>query len=261
MSYQTRKLVDTAAKAVVAALNATRKSPGYCTDTATGTMTLISGTSNVSGATGVHANAFVDIMVTTASGTTGVGYKVSSQSEGAFTVTSFQTSNATQTADTSSLTWRSRSPLFHAATSPLSTNTTDEWNPTSTALTVTAASATNLVTSITLANNIRQVLIQHTPDAEAHLVADTFASASTLATTIASDLQSASNLANAAKTILNAHLTQSGVHVLNDSLNANSTTAATDQTTTDNLLNALKTNINAHVGSAPTGSSIKLIGP
>ncbi len=261
MSFQTRKILDSAIGAAVAALNATRKSPGYCTDTATGTMTLISGTSSVASATGVHGNAFVDVMVTTASGTTGVGYKVSSQSEGAFTVTSFGTTNATATGDTSTLTWRSRSPLFHAANSPLSTNNSDPWAPTTTNLTVTAASATNLATSITLANNIRQVLVQHTPDAEAHLVADTFGSASTLATTVATDLLSVSNLANAAKTILNAHFLQTGVHVTNDTLNTNATAAATDQTSADTLLNALKTNINAHVGSAPTGSSVKLIGP
>lgn len=118
----------------------------------------------------------------------------------------------------------------------------------STLLTVTAANASNLGTSLTLGNELRGVFSFHCKDDSSHLVKDTvndidgYAQATTLLT-----LQT---LLNAMKVKYNAHLSQSGVHVNNDP-NTVGTADATDQSSANTLANALKAALNIHLGSGP----------
>lgn len=135
------------------------------------------------------------------------------------------------------------------------TNSSDYRNPSVTNLLVTAANATDLPTSLTLANQLQAYLNVHWQDAYAHKTAvspkDTTAKAIDLATGI--------TLANALKAAINVHLTASNVHWTNDGTNTVATTNASDQTSLNALLNALKTAYNAHVISAPTGSMIQIV--
>lgn len=142
-----------------------------------------------------------------------------------------------------------------------------DWRfPGGTALTVSAANATDLVTSLTLAENIRGVLFYHMKDGSAHntkdgyntafhdgYVSDGYSSLKNL-----TDLQ---KFLNATKVNFNAHLTQTvggAVHRKNDTVNSVSTADATDQTSANNLANALKTAINAHMASGPSFGRIRL---
>lgn len=131
----------------------------------------------------------------------------------------------------------------------------DYTNPTQTRLTVTAAAATDLATSVALANNIRTVLNTHFPDLIAH---DTVATA-LLATPVATDLATGITLGNAEKAAYNTHLTLSGAHYTNDSTNATAATNASDQSSLNTLLNEMKADINAHMASAPAGSIVNVV--
>lgn len=136
-------------------------------------------------------------------------------------------------------------------------------NPISKSLQVTAASATTLPTVLLSALNIQAVLHMHFADAEAHLKADSvnvgldgYAIDNTSATT----QQSSANLMlNAAKVVLNAHLTQSGVHRKSDTANSVATTDASNLATSETLANALKSAINAHIVSGPTVGRVHLL--
>src|SRR5688572_5980890 len=75
-------------------------------------------------------------------------------------------------------------------------------------LQVTAAAATNEATSVTLANDIKEVLNRHYADAVAH---DTAVSAA-LTTADATNAATAITLANAIKASLNTHNTEADVH-------------------------------------------------
>jgi hypothetical protein len=123
-------------------------------------------------------------------------------------------------------------------------------------LSVTAATAADLPTSIALANQLTSYFNVHAADALAHKAADT---ANAIATPAAADLPTSIALANAIKAKFNAHLVQSGVHCTNDATNTNATAAATDLPTTIALLNAMKGNFNAHFVSCPAGQCIKVV--
>lgn len=134
--------------------------------------------------------------------------------------------------------------------------------PTSSNLQVTAATATNLATTLTMALNMQGVLKVHFADDVAHLIADTvnvaldgYSIDNTNATT---QLSSVILMLNAAKVVFNAHLTQSGVHLNNDGTNTVATTNASDLATSITLVNAMKTKVNAHIVSGPTVGRIKL---
>lgn len=146
------------------------------------------------------------------------------------------------------------STFFHADTTQ-TTNSSDYRNPTVTNLTITAANASDLPTSIVLANQLQLVLNIHWQDALAHKTAvsakDATAKASDLATSIA--------LANALKAAFNVHLTASNVHWTNDGTNTIATANATILSDLITLLNATKTAVNAHVISAPTGAMIQIV--
>lgn len=139
-----------------------------------------------------------------------------------------------------------------------STPAGDSLNPSSSVLQVTAANATNLATSITLANEIKGILSVHMADSSAHLEADEtnvnfdgYALASSEATVIA--------LANAMKVDHNAHCADTNVHVNADGTNTVSSSDATDQSSANTLLNELKGDLNAHIANAGLVQRLVLI--
>lgn len=136
--------------------------------------------------------------------------------------------------------------------------------PSSSNLQVSAATASNLATTTTLALNIQGVLHVHFADDSAHLIADTvnvaldgYAVDYTSGTT---QLNSVVAMLNAAKVVFNAHLSQSGVHLKTDDANSVATSDATDLSSAQTLANAMKTKINAHIISGPSVGRIKLLG-
>lgn len=134
-------------------------------------------------------------------------------------------------------------------------------------VTITAANASSLDTSLTLVNQIAQALYGqysgatqpypgHLLDTLAHVAADT---ANVRAAPKATDLTTAITLANEIKVDLNAHLTQSGVHLNPDATNTISSTNASDQGTLNTLLNEIKVDLNLHMADAVTGASLRAI--
>lgn len=244
-----------ASGALAKALNATRRGKQVAVAKASGSTTLVAGTKTVS-VSGATAASFVKFMVVTPGGTMGKHYKVAC-SAGQFIVTAVDTDGTTVATDTSTLSYVVETPLYHGdATGADYTGSPDA--PSSTALTVTAATASSLNTSITLANNIRQVLNQHFADDVAHNAAD---STNPVSTAVATNLATVETLLNDCKAAFNAHLTQSGVHITDDAINTVATADASDQSSANALANALKTAINAHLASAPTGHSVAAYGP
>lgn len=75
--------------------------------------------------------------------------------------------------------------------------------------------------------------------------------------------QTATNtFVNAIKSYFNAHLTQSGVHVTNDTTNTIGTADATNLATCEALVNVMRTKVNAHVAHAnPNYPQIRVIAP
>lgn len=135
--------------------------------------------------------------------------------------------------------------------------------------TVTAAVASDLATSLTLVNELADVFYGpasttsspfpgHALDALAHVAADSTNGALTAARP-ATSLATAITLANEIKADYNAHLTQSGVHLNNDSTNTISSSNASDQSSLNTLLNELRTNMAAHIASAVAGYSLRII--
>lgn len=130
--------------------------------------------------------------------------------------------------------------------------------------TVQNANASSLATSLTLVNELLAVYQNgvagypgHVNDTLAHGTADT--TNVTLLTDPATDLDSAIDLANDLKAKYNAHRSQSGVHLNNDSGHAISSSDASDQNSLNTLLNELKTDLNAHMADAVAGTSLRAI--
>lgn len=144
---------------------------------------------------------------------------------------------------------------FHATKTSKPAAVTDP--PTESALQVTAPNATNLATSIALANDLKHVWNAHCVDALAH---NTAVSPVTTAAD-ASDLATGQTLANDIKSKYGTHLAAAGVHFNNDATNTIAAADASDQGTLNTLLNELKTDLNAHINGALGGSSIQLVGP
>lgn len=145
--------------------------------------------------------------------------------------------------------------------------------PTTTALTVAAANATNLATGITLAEAVRSWMLVHLNDGGAstngyggaHKAADT-TNYALITYTASAKLTSSSSqgnlntLLNLLKSTANAHVSQSGVHFTNDGTNTVSASDATDLASSETLANALKTWCNAHGAFAPdTAQTVQLI--
>lgn len=155
---------------------------------------------------------------------------------------------------------------FHADIT--STTSGDQfYSPASASLQVTAATATDLPSAITLANQIGAILQIHWADgistnayaAGAHKIPDT---TNATAFITAADLATSITKANAIKAQFNAHLTQAGVHFTNDGTNTIGTANATVLADLLTLLNATKTAVNAHIIAAPSGSvMVNLVNP
>ena len=146
--------------------------------------------------------------------------------------------------------------FFHADIT--SDQTGDVRNPSAANATVSAANATDLATSLTLVNQLRQRWLQHRDDDLAHKIADALPA---LTAPAATDLTTAQTLANEIKADYTAHIGSTTYHYTADATNTIAAADATDQTTLNALLNELKTDFNAHIISAPAGQSVKLIGP
>ncbi len=135
--------------------------------------------------------------------------------------------------------------------------------PTSSNLQVSAATASNLATTLTLAKNVQGVMKVHFADDSAHLIADTvnvtFETLLIDNTSGATQLSSVILMLNREKLDFNAHLSQSGVHLKTDAHNTVSASDATDLGTSETLANALKTAVNSHILSGPTVGRIKLL--
>lgn len=126
-------------------------------------------------------------------------------------------------------------------------------------VTVTAANATDLATSLTLVKQMMAVYAFHIADTLAHKAADT---TNTVAATIVSvvDLASAITAANELKAAFNAHIASTTFHYNADATNTVAAANATDQTSLDTLANAIKTALNAHMASGPAAKSLRLVG-
>lgn len=244
-----------ASAALIGAHNDTRKGAAIAMSVIYGTITL-----NASGAATITNAAFtaltkVSLYLTATGGTAlSVNYKQTA-SAGSVTIQGVTSAGANATTDQSTFSYMAETPLYHG--DQTASAEAGDWSiAAQTLLQVTAATAVDLATSITMANQIRQVLNLMMADAVAHLVADT---TNPVATAIAVDLTSVEALLNAEKTAFNAHLAQAGVHITNDTTNTVATANATDLPSSEALANALKTAINAHLASAPQGESVTVI--
>ena len=157
---------------------------------------------------------------------------------------------------------------FHADQTSLTT--TDGYISASAAvLTVSAANAADLPTSLVLCANLVQVAKMMMADAVstnavsagAHKVPDATNLVTVNALATAVDLASAILVANGIKTAHNAHCSQAGVHYSNDGTNTIAASNATDLPSLITLLNASKTALNAHIAAAPTVPMINLVSP
>lgn len=118
------------------------------------------------------------------------------------------------------------------------------------------ADATDLPTALVLVNSLRTIVVAHlasTGFQGAHAVA----SGEAIAAPVATDLATAETLANELKADYNTHLTESGVHLNNDSTNAVSSADATDLGTLLTLVNEIKADSNAHVAAAMSASYVE----
>lgn len=122
-------------------------------------------------------------------------------------------------------------------------------------VTVTAADATDLATSLTLVNQLRAVFEFHKNDALALKALD----ATTMTAPAATDLASAITLANELKADYNVHIASATVHFNADATNGIAASNATDQSSLNTLLNELKTDMNAHMADAPSAKSVRLV--
>jgi len=119
--------------------------------------------------------------------------------------------------------------------------------------TVTAADASSLATSITLANQVKAVYEDHLASTAGHKLADP-APALVVASTLATGI----TLANAIKADYNTHRASTTYHYNADATNVVTSADATDQTSLNTLLNEIKVDLNAHMASAPAGALLRL---
>lgn len=125
--------------------------------------------------------------------------------------------------------------------------------------TITIANASDLATSVALAEQIRVVYLKHLENTSeggvlAHKVADPAP-----ALVAATDLATGITLANAIKADYNVHRASTTYHYNADATNVVASADATDQSSLNTLLNEIKTDLNAHMISGPTAASIRLV--
>lgn len=134
----------------------------------------------------------------------------------------------------------------------------DHTAPTVATASVSATNASDLATSLTLVNQIRQRWLQHRADDLAHKVNDSLPA---LTAPVATDLTTAQTLANEIKADWATHIASTTHHYTADATNTIAAADATDQSSLNTLLNEIKTDFNAHIISAPGGQSVKLLDP
>lgn len=121
-------------------------------------------------------------------------------------------------------------------------------------VTVSAANASDLASSLALCNQILDVYKFHMADTLAHKV-----SGVALASyAYAADLATAQTRANDVKAKLDVHRASTTYHYTTDAgtiVAAN----ATDQSSLNTLLNEIKGDLNAHMASAPASKSLRLV--
>lgn len=122
-------------------------------------------------------------------------------------------------------------------------------------VTVTAANASDLATSLTLVNEIVGVYVFHMADTLAHKVVGV----DLASTAVASTLAAAILLANDVKSKYNTHRASTTYHYTADSTNVTTSSDATDQSSLNTLLNEIKTDFNAHMASGPVMKSLRLL--
>ncbi len=144
-----------------------------------------------------------------------------------------------------------------AAASAVHADVTCVGDAAGTQLTISVANASDLATSIALANEIKRVLNLHYADSSrAHKAADT-----AVATADATDLATVQTLLNAIKTSYETHRASTTYHYTADGTNTIAAANASDQGTANTLANELKTDINAHALAALPGSSLDVVSP
>lgn len=122
-------------------------------------------------------------------------------------------------------------------------------------VTIAAANAIDLGTSLTLVNEIIAVYTFHMADTLAHKVAGVALASAVRAV----DLASAIAQANDIKAKYNTHRASTTYHQTADAANVVTAATATDQGTLDTLLNDIKTQLVAHLASGPTAKSLRLV--
>ena len=123
-------------------------------------------------------------------------------------------------------------------------------------LTVSAANASSLATSLVLCNQLIAVMRFHFADLLALKVAD---ATSLPALNAAVDLTSAQTAANLMKASYNTHRASTTYHYNADATNVTSSADASDQSSLNTLLNELKTDVNAHIADGPAAKSIRVV--
>lgn len=115
-------------------------------------------------------------------------------------------------------------------------------------LETTADAAVTLATVLTLANSLRAKLITHWASTGVHGVHMT-ASAQAFTAPAATDQTTANALLNEEKADYNTHLSESGVHINDDSTNTVTAADATDLASSITLANEIKADYNAHIAA------------
>ena len=113
-------------------------------------------------------------------------------------------------------------------------------------LETTADAAVTLATVLTLANSLRALIITHWASTGYHGVHMT-ASAQAFTAPVATDQTEANALLTEMKADYNTHLSESGVHINDDSTNTVTSANATDLASSIALANEIKADYNAHI--------------
>ncbi len=120
---------------------------------------------------------------------------------------------------------------------------------------VTAADATDLASSIVLANDLRAVWVAHKADTLALKTVDT----ATLTAPVMTTLATGYTLANEIKGDYATHIASTAWHYAADSTNTIAASDATTQESLNTLLNELKADLNLHMADAPTTRSFRVV--
>ncbi len=131
--------------------------------------------------------------------------------------------------------------------------------------TIATANATDLASSILLANALKASYNAHCASAcdagtgqGCHIAAD---ATNPTAVADATDLTSVEALLNDLKSKYNAHRVLLASHATADATNISAAAAATDQATSNTLANDLKTQLNAHYAMAMAAHATLLVSP